>query len=172
MIYGKIQTFLNKAKTYANGGGKTAYDYKILQTSALSLSKQISLGAVKEIPLIMEKLQCLVQLRNTTVNNFDSLAAEYYALLENLLKYGTGYRTKMVAELSEVMQKCYFKYDEYLELTKTELTRPLAAYKHTYGKTLNHGIKLSSYYTRNKGKTDLIPSHILAKIKPEGMGTN
>ena len=172
MIYGKIQTFLNRAKTYASGGGKTPHELKELHTQAISLSKQICLGALKDNQQIIEKLQQLVTLRNQALNNFDQLASEYYALLENLLKYGTGYRTKMVAELSTVMKSCYLKYDEYLEISKHELTRPLVAYKKTYEQPLEHGIKLSSYYTRNKGKTDLIPPHILSKTKPDSMGTN
>ena len=172
MVHGKIQAFINKAKTYAKGGGTTPHELQTLHTEAVSLSKQISLGAIKEDDKIIEKLQQLVQTRNHALQRFDSLATEYYSLLETLLKYGTGYRTKMVKELSETMQGCYLKYDEYLEISKHELTRPLIAYKKTYEKPLEHGIKLSSYYTRNKGKTDLIPPHILAKIKPDGMGTN
>ena len=135
MVHGKIQAFINKAKTYAKGGGTTPHELQTLHTEAVSLSKQISLGAIREDDKIIEKLQQLVQTRNHALQSFDSLATEYYSLLETLLKYGTGYRTKMVKELSETMQGCYLKYDEYLEICKRGLTRPLIAYKKTYEKS-------------------------------------
>ena len=173
MIYGRIKTFIAKAETYKKGGGKTPQQIKQLQAEALSLSKQISLGALKDADKIIEKLTALVEIRNQAISNFDAIATEYYAILENLLKYGTGYRTKSVHELSEIMAGCYKKYDEYLEQTKHELTRPLVAYKKAFGVQLQHGIKLGSYYTKNKGKTDLIPAHVAATLKkPDGMETN
>ena len=172
MIYGRIKSFEAKLNSYINGKDKTVTDFLTLQKEAKSLATLIKLGGLKTDAEILEKLKGLVEIRNTTVNNFDPLAQEYYAILDNLLKYGTGYRTKTTEELSGKMSLAYKKYDEYLEQTKLELTRPLIAYKKTYGITLEHGIKLSSYYTKNKGKTDLIPPHIAEKLKKtEGMET-
>ena len=152
---------LNKDQIEVRVGQITEYGYTLLLYKTSRTDAEI-----------LDKLKGLVEIRNTTVNNFDPLAQEYYAILDNLLKYGTGYRTKTTEELSGKMSLAYKKYDEYLEQTKLELTRPLAAYKKTYGKTLEHGIKLSTYYGRNKGKTDLIPPHIAEKLKkPEGMET-
>lgn len=60
MIYGRIKTFIAKAETYKKGGGKTPQQIKQLQAEALSLSKQISLGALKDADKIIEKLTALV----------------------------------------------------------------------------------------------------------------
>ena len=59
MVHGKIQAFINKAKTYASGGGKTPHELQTLHTEAVSLSKQISLGVLKEDDKIIEKISSI-----------------------------------------------------------------------------------------------------------------
>lgn len=168
MIYGRIKSFESKLNSYVGGKDKTPYQLLTLKKEAASLCLAIKNGELSTDEQIIERLKQLVELRNQTISSFDSIASEYYSILENLLKYGTGYRTKTITELSGKIQLGYKKYDEYLSLSERELTKPLVAFKKTYDRPLKHGIKLSSYYTRNKGKTDLIPPHIQEKIKPAG----